>query len=203
MRIAVTGATGRLGGQIASLLAADPAHHVRLLSRRELAPAGRPPRASTALADYSEPATLRAALRDIDTLVFVSSDGEATQVLIHHQNVISAAARSGVSHIVALSGLDADLASPFCYAVTNGHTERLLADSGCPFSIARALIFTEFFSGFLTQAGPPARSAYRPARVGSHSSRAPMSAGAWPRSPWQHRPAEATPSLDQTPSTWP
>ena len=103
MRIAVTGATGRLGGQIASLLAADPAHHVRLLSRRELARASRPPRVSTALADYSKPETLRAALRDIDTLVFVSSDGEATQVLIHHQNVIWAAARSGVSHIVALS----------------------------------------------------------------------------------------------------
>ena len=57
----------------------------------------------------------------------------------------------GVAHVVALSGLDADLRSPFCYAVTNGHTERLLYDSGCSVSIARASIYTEFFMHWLLQ----------------------------------------------------
>ncbi len=106
---------------------------------------------SAALADYAEPASLRAALRGIDTLVFVSSDGEAHRVLVQHQNVIQAAAESGVSHIVALSGLDADLESPFCYAVTYGHTERLLFESGCSVSIARASVYIEFFLGLLTR----------------------------------------------------
>lgn len=152
MRIAVTGAGGRLGGQVARLLAADQAHQVLALSRREIPSLRRPANVSTALADYGEPESLRAAFRGVDTLVFVSSDGETHQVLVHHQNVIRAAAQSGVSHIVALSGLDADPGSPFCYAVTYGHTERLLFESGCPVSIARASIYSEFFLDLLAPA---------------------------------------------------
>jgi NAD(P)H dehydrogenase (quinone) len=139
LRIAVTGASGRLGGQVVQLLAAEEAHQVVALSRR-------------AAVDYSDPVALRTALRGVDTLVFVSSDGEAARVLLHHQNVVRAAADSDVAHIVALSGLDADLESPFCYAVTNGLTEQLLSDSGCSVSIARASIFTEFFMSWVIQA---------------------------------------------------
>jgi NAD(P)H dehydrogenase (quinone) len=117
-----------------------------------VSPEGQLLRISTATADYGDSVAIRAAFRGVDTLVFVSSDGEAAQVVLHHQNVIRAAAHSGVTHIVALSGLDADLSSPFCYAVTNGHTERLLLDSGCSISIARASLFTEFFMGLLLQA---------------------------------------------------
>jgi NAD(P)H dehydrogenase (quinone) len=152
LRIAVTGAGGQLGGQVVELLAAEEAHQVVAISRREppLAPQSR--HISVVAADYADPVALRAALRGVDTLVFVSSDGETAKVLIHHQNVVRAAADSGVAHIVALSGLDADLKSPFCYAVTYGHTEQLLYDSGCSVSIARASIFTEFFMRWLTQA---------------------------------------------------
>ena len=152
MRIAVTGAGGRLGGQVVRLLAAQQAHEVVALSRREIPVEPRWTHVSRATADYGDPAALRAALRAVDTLVFVSSDGETAQVILHHQNVIRAAADSGVAHVVALSGLDADVSSPFCYAVTYGHTERLLLDSGCAVSIARASIFTEFFLGFLLPA---------------------------------------------------
>jgi NAD(P)H dehydrogenase (quinone) len=90
-------------------------------------------------------------LRGADTLVFVSSDGPVAEVMVHHRNVIRAARDSGVAHIVALSGLDADLSSPFCYAVSYGYTEQLLAESGCPVSIARASIYSEFFLGFLVR----------------------------------------------------
>jgi NAD(P)H dehydrogenase (quinone) len=122
------------------------------VSRRQPAHSSRSPHVTTAQADYADAAALRAALSGVDTLVFVSSDGEAVNVLHHHQNVVHAASDAGVAHIVALSGLDADLASPFCYAVTYGHTERLLHDSGCEASIARASIFREFFLQFLTAA---------------------------------------------------
>jgi NAD(P)H dehydrogenase (quinone) len=104
------------------------------------------------IADYGDPAALAAALEDVDTLVFVSSDGPTAQVVVHHQNVIRAAAASGVGHIVALSGLDADPGSPFCYAVSYAYTERLLLEAGCSVSIARASIFTEFFLEFLLPA---------------------------------------------------
>jgi NAD(P)H dehydrogenase (quinone) len=95
---------------------------------------------------------LRTALADVDTLVFISSDGEGTKVLTHHLNVIDAARDCGVKHIVALSGVDADVDSPFCYALTNGFTEQAIRASGCGFSIVRASLFTEFFREFLLPA---------------------------------------------------
>ncbi len=102
-------------------------------------------------ASYDDPAALRAALTGVDTLVFVSSDGEAARVVVHHRNVIEAAVHCGVRHVVLLSGIDVDLKSPFCYAFTNGDTERMLRASGCQYSIVRAGLFTEFFEGLIRQ----------------------------------------------------
>jgi NAD(P)H dehydrogenase (quinone) len=150
VRIAVTGASGRIGGQVVDLLAARRDHEVVAISRRQTS--RRSSAVRVAVADYDDRSALHAALRDVNTLVFISSDGEAWKVLVHHQNVIAAAADTGVSHIVALSGLDADADSPFCYAVTYAHTEQLLRESGCRFSIARASIYSEFFLTWLAQA---------------------------------------------------
>jgi NAD(P)H dehydrogenase (quinone) len=151
LRIAVTGASGQIGGQVVRLLAAEQPHQVVALSRREL-PSGRwPARVSARAADYADPVALGRALRGVDTLVFVSSDGPVAEVMVHHRNVIRAARDRGVARIVALSGLDADLSSPFCYAVSYGYTEQLLAESGCQGSIARASIYSEFFLGFLAR----------------------------------------------------
>jgi NAD(P)H dehydrogenase (quinone) len=137
VRIAVTGANGALGGQVVRLLS-EGEHEVAPLTRRN--------------ADYDDPAALRAALDGADTLVFVSSDGETARMLVHHDNVIRAATDAKVGHVVALSSVDADPYSPFCYAVTNGVTERLLRESGLPFSFARASIYTEFFLRWITEA---------------------------------------------------
>lgn len=150
MRVAVTGATGRLGGQIVSLLAADPACDVVAVCRRP--PDELRQSASVAVADYEDPASLCEALRGVDTLVLVSSDGETHRLLHHHHNVVRAVDDCGVGHVVALSSLDADLASPFCYAVTNRQTELMLEATGCAVSIARASLYTEFFRGFLSAA---------------------------------------------------
>ncbi|MFJ8582234.1 NmrA family NAD(P)-binding protein [Micromonospora sp. NPDC093277] len=142
MRIAVTGGTGRIGGHVVRLLADEGRHDVVALSSRT--------------APYDDPVALRAALDGVDTLVFVSSDGEAARVVVHHHNVLDAATRRGVGHVVLLSGLDADVDSPFCYAYTNGHTERLLRASGLAYSIVRAGLFTEFFLGLIRQVGTSA-----------------------------------------------
>lgn len=145
MRIAVTGAGGRLGGQVVELLAG---HDVVALARRPLSY----DHATTAIADYADLGALRAALRDVDTLVFVTSDGETERLLMHHHNVIQAVVDSGVTHVVVLSSLDADLDSPFCYAVTGRYTEDLLHAGGSAVSIVRASIYIEFFQRWLTQA---------------------------------------------------
>ncbi|MFD7311585.1 NmrA family NAD(P)-binding protein [Promicromonospora sp. NPDC059942] len=159
MRIAVTGSTGTLGSQVVNLLAASAGHQVVALARRpEAVPARLTEQAlrsgvvTAVRADYDEPGSLVAALGGVDVLVFVSGDGEAARMVVQHQNVVRAAVDAGVGHVVYLSGVDADLASPFCYAFTNGWTERLLEGSGLPFSFARASLFTEFFAAFLRPA---------------------------------------------------
>jgi len=151
MRIAVTGATGRIGGDVVRLLAGQQ-HQVVALTRRPPAAGQWPDGTEARQADYGDEQALAAALDGVTTLVLVSSDGPVADVIVHHRNVIRAAACRGVAHIVALSGLDASLDSPFCYAVGYGYTEQLLAESGCAVSLARASIFTEFFLSFLTQA---------------------------------------------------
>jgi NAD(P)H dehydrogenase (quinone) len=144
MRIAVTGASGGLGRQVVDLLAEHGGHQVVALWRRP--PPGPPrPRVETAIADYLDLPALRTAFRDIDTLVFISSDGESHRLLHHHAHVVRAASDCGVGHVVALSSVDADLESPFCYAVTNRQTELLLEDGGLASSVARASIYTGFF----------------------------------------------------------
>ena len=139
MRIAVTGGTGRIGSRVAQLLADTGRHDVTALSSRT--------------APYDDPSALRAALTGVDTLVFVSSDGEAARVIVHHRNVVQAASDCGIGHVVFLSGLDVAVDSPFCYAFTNRDTEQLLRSAGLPYSILRASLFAEFFLDLIRRAG--------------------------------------------------
>jgi NAD(P)H dehydrogenase (quinone) len=143
MRIAVTGGTGRIGGRVVRLLAGTSRHDVTALSSRT--------------APYDDPAALRAALLGVDTLVFVSSDGEAARVVVHHHNILDAVTDSAVRHVVFLSGLDAALDSPFCYAFTNGDTEQRLRASGRPYSIIRSGLFAEFLLGLVHRAAAARR----------------------------------------------
>ena len=165
-RIAVTGARGRLGGQVVELLGGRDGVEVVGLTR--------------AVADYDDRPALTEALAGVDTLVLVSSDGEAERVLQHHLNVADAAAANGVGHVVALSSVDADLDSPFCYARVNALTERALVDRGLAVTAVRASIYTEFFETLLDGATVdgelrlPAEDA-----PGSRWSRARTSDGAW------------------------
>ncbi|MCK8680536.1 NAD(P)H-binding protein [Streptomyces lichenis] len=73
MRIAVTGAAGSLGGRVVRLLAGPDADVVAMTRRKPPAEAF-PPGVEVAVADYGDPAALRAALKGVDTLVFVSGD---------------------------------------------------------------------------------------------------------------------------------
>lgn len=140
--IGVTGANGRVGGRVVRLLA-ERGHEVVGLVRR--APSERHEVATYRQADYHDLAQLQEGITGLETLVFVSGDGEAASLLLAHRNIVEAIDLCGVQHVVALSGLDADVRSPFCYGVTNGATEQMLHATGAVVSVVRSSIFAEFF----------------------------------------------------------
>ncbi len=144
MSIAVTGATGQLGRLVVEKLKQKvPASDIIALVRspEKAADLGVPARA----ADYGKPATLDAALAGVDTLLLISSNEIGKRVL-QHNNVIQAAKKAGVTHIVYTSLLHAD-SSPLSLADEHRQTEADLKSAGIPFTILRNGWYSENYTG--------------------------------------------------------
>lgn len=142
--IAVTGATGQLGRLVIAALKnqASPSE-VIALARNPATAQG--PGVSARAADYSQPATLDAALQGIDTLLLISSS-EIGQRAAQHRNVIQAARRAGVGRLVYTSLLHAD-SSPISLAAEHFETEAALKASGIAYTILRNGWYTENYTG--------------------------------------------------------
>ncbi len=111
-RIAIAGATGRVGSALTGLLASDPVDMV-LLTRRPDA-AQLPTGANIAAIDFDQPHTLQKALRGADRL-FVSHGTSPLQVA-NEIALIDGAVAAGVRHIVKLSALGpASRLNPFAW----------------------------------------------------------------------------------------
>jgi uncharacterized protein YbjT (DUF2867 family) len=145
--ILVTGATGLTGGALVRRLSAAGVP-VRALARSASRAEGLAalPQVEVVEADMARPATLGQALRDVHRAVLISSADAA--MLEVQSNFIDAAAEAGVEHVVKLSGIIADLDSPFRYARMHGEIERHLESSGMAFTHLRA---GEFMHAYFRQ----------------------------------------------------
>ncbi|UOQ68897.1 SDR family oxidoreductase [Hymenobacter volaticus] len=144
MRIAITGATGQLGRLvIEKLKATAPADQIVALVRTPAKAADLG--VETREADYSQPATLEAALAGVDTLLLISSS-EVGQRITQHRNVIEAAKKAGVQRIVYTSVLHADN-SPLSLAEEHRATEADLKSSGVVYTLLRNGWYTENYTG--------------------------------------------------------
>ena len=144
MKIGITGATGQLGRIVVNKLkekvSADSIIAlVRSISKAENLGV------STREADYEKPETLESALKNIDTLLLISSS-EVGKRATQHQNVIDAAKKAGVKWIVYTSLLHADK-STISLAGEHLETEAALKQSGIPFTILRNGWYTENYGG--------------------------------------------------------
>lgn len=148
--IGVTGASGGVGSRVVRHLEA-------LAGTSEVVPLARRPEAvsgGACFADYDDPASLRQAFAGLRTLVFVSSDGVADMMRRHHRNVIAAAVAANVPHVVYTSIIDIAPGSRFYFTPVHRETERLLAESGLSYCLARTSIFADFFAAtWLAPAG--------------------------------------------------
>jgi NAD(P)H dehydrogenase (quinone) len=135
--IAITGASGKLGGlAVRGLLNKIPTDQIVALVR-DLGKAGDLQALGIELreADYDRPDTLAKALRGVDKLLLVSSVVPG-QRLGHHKAVIDAARHAGVTLIAYTSMLRAD-SSTLKLANEHHQTELHLQQSGVPYVLLR------------------------------------------------------------------
>jgi len=143
--ILVTGATGTVGREVVAQLAAAGAP-VRALVRdpgkaAALLPAG----VDLAPGDLDRPATLAAALQGVEK-VFLLSPADPRQVE-QQGNVILAARRAGVGHVVKMSALGASTGSPVSLLRWHRQTEKELEKSGVAYTHLRPHFFMQNMLG--------------------------------------------------------
>lgn len=138
--IAVTGATGKIGGHVAELLH-EVGARLRLLVRN---PAKAPAWADdVAVAPYGQADAALRGLEGVD-LLFMVSAAESADRLAQHQTFIDAAAAAGVQHVVYTSFLAAGPEATFTLARTHWATEKHLRASGMAFTFLRDSFYADF-----------------------------------------------------------
>lgn len=144
--IVVTGATGNLGRIVVDdLLTRVPPHRVAVVAR---SPEKAEPLADRGVdvryGDYDEPQTFDSALAGAERLLLVSSpDATPGTRPRQHQNVVNAALRAGVPHIVYTSAITADDGPGFLADHTV--TEAAIRDSGLTYTFLRNSFYHHYF----------------------------------------------------------
>src|SRR5262245_16131699 len=145
-RIAITGASGKLGGAT-----------LRFLLDRGTAPASivavvRDPSKVAELAargievrrgDYTDARSLEDAFRGVDKLVFISTSALGEERLLHHGNVVNAARAAQVRHIIYTSAIKPAPKAVFAAAPGHFHTERLIRESAIPYTFFRNNLYLD------------------------------------------------------------
>lgn len=138
--IAVTGATGHLGGGVARQLHTRGVD-VRLIVRdAERAPDL--PGTEVGVAAHGDRDAMRRALQGADALYLVSGE-ESADRLEQHRTAVRAAAEAGVHRIVYTSFIRAAPDATFTLARDHFHTEQALAGTGIPFVALRNNLYAD------------------------------------------------------------
>jgi NAD(P)H dehydrogenase (quinone) len=144
--VAVTGATGALGGRIARRLA-ERGIPQRLVVRDGT----RVPRldgAEVASADYADGDAMRAALAGVRTLLLVSATETQGRTAVHRA-AIDAAVDAGVNRIVYTSFFGASPTATFTFARHHWDTEQMLRERGIRHTILRDNLYLDVLPMFV------------------------------------------------------
>lgn len=149
--LVVTGSTGHVGRLVARELAA--AGHEQRLLVRDPARAPELPGAEVVVADYGDPASLRAALHHGDRVFMVSLHEGPEERVPHHRSFVEAAAAAGVAYVVYLSFVAAGPDAIFLHARSHGETERMLAGAGLSYTAVRNSMYADDIPGWFDAEG--------------------------------------------------
>ncbi|MEV0132349.1 SDR family oxidoreductase [Dactylosporangium sp. NPDC050688] len=121
--IAVTGASGQVGGRVAAALP-----EARRLTRKD--------------AEYRDTTRMRQALDGVDTL-FLVSGRESADRLAEHRSAVDAAVGAGVRRIVYLSFVGAAPECTFTFGRDHWHTEQYIRQTGLRWTFLRDNLYQE------------------------------------------------------------
>ena len=150
MTIAITGATGNIGGAVARALAADGTPFRMVV--RDAARAPELPGADVAVATYADAEAARAAFAGIDVL-FLVSGAEARDRLDQHRTVIRAAADAGVRHVVYTSFQGAAADATFTLGRDHFWTEQAIRDTSMAHTFLRDSFYLDFVEDLVGEDG--------------------------------------------------
>jgi uncharacterized protein YbjT (DUF2867 family) len=160
--IAVTGATGAIGGRVTRALAAQD-QDLRLVARdpSRVPDVG----AQVAQAEYGDTAALQSAFTGVDTLFFVPATEHPDRVGLH-RTVVEAAVAASVPRIVYLSFLAATAEATFTFARDHWATEQLIVDAGVGHTFVRDSLYADFVPALVGEGrairGPGGDGAFAP-----------------------------------------
>ena len=148
--ILVTGGTGSLGRRVVRRLR-QAGRQVRVLSRR---PYESKPGIEYVVGDLARNEGVDAACSGVEVVVDCAAVGKIKEDVTQAQNLVGAARRAGVSHVLNISVVGADRIpvksaadrAMFAYFAAQRGVERVLAECGLPWTNLRA---TQFHDGFV------------------------------------------------------
>jgi uncharacterized protein YbjT (DUF2867 family) len=140
MTIAVTGATGELGGRVARELSSRGLEQ-RLIVR-DPARAPKLPGAAVVTASYEDSETMARALEGASTLFLVSGHEDPDRISLHRK-AIEGARLAGVERIVYTSFMGAAPNATFPYARDHGATEQAVREAGISLTSMRDTLYAD------------------------------------------------------------
>jgi len=162
--ILVTGASGNIGSEVVKqLLAVTPAVSIKAAvhSRQNVKNVKDGDRVKVIPIDYNELDTLREALKDVDKLFLLTPDVPNAPDLA--SNAVSEAKKVGIRHIVKQSVMGADLEADVGTMRLHCQVEKIIEQSGIPFTFLRPNEFMQNFINF-----------YRPSIKGNNAFYIPL-----------------------------
>ncbi|QKW09758.1 SDR family oxidoreductase [Streptomyces sp. NA04227] len=148
--LAVTGATGRLGGRVARRVA--DAGLEQTLVVRDPARAPELPGARAVRGSFGDRDAVRAALTGVERVLMVSAAESADRVE-QHRAFVDAAVEAGVGHLVYISFQGAAPDATFTLARDHWATEQHIRASGVGFTFLRDNLYADFMPGLVGDDG--------------------------------------------------
>lgn len=148
--ILVTGATGNIGSEVVRQLSSTtPAVNIKAAvhstqNKKKVKEEG--DRVEVVLIDYNKPETLRQALNQVDKLFLLTPDVPNAPDLA--SNAVIEAKKAGIRHIVKQSVMGADLEANVGTMRLHRQVEKIIEQSGIPFTFLRPNEFMQNFINF-------------------------------------------------------